>query len=199
MNSEQNASAVISIPDILACPHIPEALKCAGWTVQTATQDDQTAAASIALIVACGETGAPKGDGNQLIAALIDKAKVAAFPTDLLIDRNQSVAQIAKMLSLWLLPDTSSLTRMVEMFGQQDFLPVVRGLYGELDRALAIAEKGDRPDAHRLAGLTGTLGFAAASAAWQVVDQSGCEMQTALRNSKTTMVAIHRWLQGMES
>lgn len=87
------------------------------------------------------------------------------------------------------------LTRMAALFGRDALLPVVEGLRHELQQAL------DRPevaDAHRIAGLAGTLGFAVASAAWQAVDQGGGDIGTALRHSRTALIAIDGWLRREE-
>jgi hypothetical protein len=87
------------------------------------------------------------------------------------------------------------LTRMATLFGRGELMPVVEGLQAELRQAL------DRPeaaDAHRIAGLAGTLGFADASASWQAVDQGSNDVETALRDSRTALIAIDDWLQQEE-
>lgn len=84
------------------------------------------------------------------------------------------------------------LTRMAALFGRDALLPVVEGLRHELQQAL------DRPeaaDAHRIAGLAGTLGFAAASAKWQAVDGGGSDVDVALPDSRTALMAIDGWLR----
>lgn len=81
---------------------------------------------------------------------------------------------------------------MAALFGRDALLPVVEGLRTELQQAL---DRPDAADAHRIAGLAGTLGFAAASASWQAVDQGGEDRATALNDSRVALIAIDRWLQ----
>lgn len=85
-----------------------------------------------------------------------------------------------------------ALTRMAALFGREALLPVVEGLLHELQRAL---DEPETADAHRIAGLAGTLGFAAASASWQAVDQGSEDKAAALRASRTALTAIDDWLQ----
>lgn len=84
------------------------------------------------------------------------------------------------------------LTRMATLFGRDGLRPVVEGLRAELQQAL------DRPeaaDAHRIAGLAGTLGFTAVSASWQAADRGGENRTAALRDSRTALIAIDGWLR----
>lgn len=90
---------------------------------------------------------------------------------------------------------TQGLTRMAALFGRDALLPVIEGLRAELQQAL------DRPaaaDAHRIAGLAGTLGFADASNSWQAVDQGGVDVEAALRDSRIALSAIDGWLRQEE-
>lgn len=87
---------------------------------------------------------------------------------------------------------TESLTRMAALFGRDALLPVVDGLRSELQQALV---RPDTADAHRIAGLAGSLGFAAASASWQAVDQGGADRSAALRDSRTALITIEGWLR----
>ncbi len=84
---------------------------------------------------------------------------------------------------------------MAKLFGRDGLRPVVEGLRTELQQAL------DRPeaaDAHRIAGLAGTLGFAAVSTSWQAIDQGGKDKTSALRDSRTALTAINGWLRQEE-
>ncbi|WP_311268963.1 hypothetical protein [Sphingobium sp. WCS2017Hpa-17] len=85
-----------------------------------------------------------------------------------------------------------ALTRMAALFGRAALLPVVQGLEAELHQAI---DQPDTANAHRIAGLAGTLGFVDASASWQAVDQSGGDIDIALRDSRIALVAIDGWLR----
>lgn len=86
----------------------------------------------------------------------------------------------------------NGLTRMAALFGRDALLPVVEGLRHELRQALVMP---GAADAHRIAGLAGTLGFAAVSASWQAVDQGSEDRAAALSESRTALTAINDWLQ----
>lgn len=84
------------------------------------------------------------------------------------------------------------LTRMAALFGRDALMPIVAGLRTELQQAI---DRPDAADAHRIAGLAGTLGFAWVSASWQAVDQGGDDRAAALRDSRMALIALERWLR----
>jgi len=191
MDGSQNTLAVIIMSVALTCPHIGEALRIAGWDLREGTRDDADAVAAASMIVVDGPPEASPLRHDPIVAAVMKGGRMPPFPVDLVVDPGQDVDALAAMFSQWLVPDTASLTRMATMFGRDGLLPVVQGLRAELELAIGGAEG---HSAHRIAGLAGTLGFTAASASWQAVDQGIGEQAAALRDSRTAMIAIDRWL-----
>lgn len=92
------------------------------------------------------------------------------------------------------MPDCEQLDRMAQLFGRAALLPIVQGLRTELQGALATLRRGDMPDAHRLAGLTGILGFVAASAALQAVDLGTAHAPDATQAVDAALMAVEKWL-----
>lgn len=143
------------------------------------------------MIVADGQGDAPLARDRQIVAAIVDDDRPPRFPADLVIDLREDVETIAARLRLWLPPVLDGLDRMAAMFGRAALAPVVNGLRAELDEAA----KGGWPDAHRLAGLSGTLGLAAAAESWRAVESGSGDQAAALRDSRTALIAIDRWLE----
>ena len=191
MSQPQSTLAVIFVATALTYPNIGEALQRAGWEVRAVEQDDGSAMAAAHMLVVEGCTDLPSSRPDQLLAAVVDGAKDTGCAADLRIDPSQPIAQMAEEFRLWLPPDMSSLARMEALFGRDALLPVVQGLRAELDQTVAGTTV---PDAHRMAGLAGTLGFAAASESWQAMDRGTGDQAAALRDSRTTLIAIDRWL-----
>lgn len=86
---------------------------------------------------------------------------------------------------------TAGLARIATLLGRDGLRPVVEGLQAELRQAL---DRPEEADAHRIAGLAGTLGFADVSCRWQAVDQGGADVAAALHVSRIALVAIDGWL-----
>jgi hypothetical protein len=143
------------------------------------------------MMVVDGQGQSPLFPGNRIVAAIVEGGLVPSFPVDLVIDAGQGIGPIADIFSRWLPPDGERLARMEALLGREGLLPVVQGLRAELQRSI---DGADDVDAHKMAGLAGTLGFAAASASWQAVDQGMGEYAAALRDSRTALVVIDRWL-----
>ncbi len=167
----------------------------AGWAVREVDQDDVDAVASAMMIVVDGQGQPPLFPGSRIVAAIVEGGAAPSFPTDLVVDADQDIGPIAEIFSRWLPPDGERLARMEVMLGREGLLPVVQGLRAELQRAV---DGADGVDAHKMAGLAGTLGFAAASASWQAVDQETGDAATARRDSRTALVVIDRWLAASE-
>jgi hypothetical protein len=191
MSQPQSTLAVIFVATALTYPNIGKALQRAGWEVRAVEQNDGSAMAAAHMLVVEECTNLPSSRPDQLLAAVVDGAEDVACAADLRIDPSQPIAQMAEEFRLWLPPDMSSLARMEALFGRHALLPVVQGLHAELAQAVAGTTM---PDAHKLAGLAGTLGFATASASWQAVDRGTGEQAAALRDSRTALIAIDRWL-----
>lgn len=191
MERSQNTLAVIFMTVALTYPHVGKALRMAGWAVREVDRDDADAIASASMMVVDGQDQPPLSPGNRIVAAIVEGSLVPSFPADLVIDAGQDIGPITEVFSQWLPPDVERLARMEAMLGREGLVPVVQGLRAELQRAV---DGGDGVDAHKMAGLAGTLGFAAVSASWQAVDQGTGDAATARRDSRTALVVIDRWL-----
>ena len=75
---------------------------------------------------------------------------------------------IVRELERWRPVSLEPTKRIAEMFGHGPTASMIERLARRLEPALASMERGviDRSEAHRLAGLCGTLGFGQAHAAW---------------------------------
>jgi hypothetical protein len=191
MERSQNTLAVIFMTVALTYPHVGKALRMAGWAVREVDRDDADASASASMLVVDGQGRPPLSPGNRIVAAIVDSGTAPSFPADLVIDAGQGLGPISEIFSQWLPPDVERLERMEAMLGREGLVPVVQGLRAELQRAI---DGADGVDAHKMAGLAGTLGFAVASASWQAVDRGAGDAATALRDSRTALVMIDRWL-----
>jgi hypothetical protein len=191
MDRSQNTLAVIFTTVALTYSHVGKALRMAGWAVRSVDRDDADAIAGASMMVVDGQDQPPLSPGNRIVAVIIEGGLVPSFPVDLVIDANQGIGPITEIFSQWLPPDVEILERVEAMLGREGLWPVVQGLRAELQRAV---DGADGVDAHKMAGLAGTLGFAAVSASWQAVDQGTGDAATARRDSRTALVVIDRWL-----
>lgn len=191
MDGSQNTLAVISVAASLTYVHVGAAMRLAGWEVLEASCDDGDAVAAASMIVVDGMGEVASLRRDHIVAAVMEGGRTPSFPVDLVVDPDQGVERLAAIFSQWLPPGTASLARMATMFGRDGLLPVVEGLRAELEMAIEGAEG---HSAHRIAGLTGTLGFTVASESWQAVDLGTGGLAAALRDSRTALIAIDRWL-----
>jgi hypothetical protein len=174
---------------------LDNALERAGWLVTRFASDDGDNRADMALLVeANGENRSPPDGAGTPLLALVSDQPEAGFRADLVISPTMSVEAMTALFRAWLPPDTAALDRMVGMLGREGLAPVVAGLRDELAQAIDCIRNGEEAPAHRLAGLAGTLGFAALSAAWRAIDAGGGDMRDARRESRITLLALDRWL-----
>lgn len=134
-------------------------------------------------------------DRNRHIVAVacdgLDRVRHADFAFAL----QTGVKDLVPLLRSWMPPDIEPLDRLLSLFGPGEFLPLVKGLHREL---IAVAD-GDSPgaaNAHRLAGLSGTLGFSALSESWRAMDDGRDDGERIRRESRKAVVAITHWLDG---
>lgn len=118
--------------------------------------------------------------------------------SDFVIDLRASRAELVARLAAWLPPSLMPLIRMEAAFGRAALEPLLEGLARELARAVGDVDAGRRPDAHKLAGLSGTFGFPEVGESWRAVDQGKDDLTNARRLSRTTLFAIAHWLEGQE-
>lgn len=162
--------------------------------MQEIQPDDANALAAASLLILEAGTPLPTLRLDQIVAIVGDGTEDRADPADLRVDPDQPVEQMVAQFRRWLPPDGERLVRMEAMFGREGLMPLVQGLRLALQEAIA---SDVQTDAHKMAGLVGTLGFAAASASWQAVDQGRGDLAAALRDSRAALVTIDRWLGDM--
>lgn len=115
-------------------------------------------------------------------------------PGDAVLTGQETDDALAALFEQWLPPAHDQLERMATAFGRVSLAPLVVSLRDELRGAIDALAEGRTCDAHKLSGLTGTIGFAAASAAWRRQEEAGDALDDARRTTRTAIVAINRWL-----
>ncbi len=114
---------------------------------------------------------------------------------DFSFDPGDGVDALTPLFESWLPPGAAPLGRLLALFGRAEFLPLVKGLQRELVAACDGNHLGCA-SAHRLAGLSGTLGFDALSKSWSALDAGDGDFVAARRESRKAVVAITHWLDG---
>ncbi|BBD96768.1 hypothetical protein SAMIE_1002690 [Sphingobium amiense] len=177
--------------NLLTYSHVGQALEKAGWALcgQEPPLHDE-----ICLLIV-ENIGDHAGDPLRHIVGIAVPGGEGDSGADFSFDPQGGVAALALLFESWLPPDTEPLDRLLAMFGEAEFLPLVKGL----QRELAAACDGDHLGCispHRLAGLSGTLGFAVLSRSWSAVDAGEGDFAVARQESRKAAVAITRWLDG---
>lgn len=193
MPSTQRFLAVIVGLSATRTVDLERALIEAGWIVAHIAPEEQALAEPADLhVIDAGYQAIETVPGpvERIVVALAGRDQAPLFTADLLLSDGEAFDQLAKILGLWLPPATEVLDRMETVFGRAGLTPIVEGLRSELRAALTDEAR----DTHRLAGLSGTLGFERASASWRAVDQGTGDLADAIRDSRTALLAIGRWL-----
>jgi hypothetical protein len=104
---------------------------------------------------------------------------------------------LARALETWRPVSLEPTRRIAAMFGAGPIAGMIERLALRLEAAIATLDRGviDKGEAHRLAGLCGTLGFGQAHAAWldlSVGDESA--VPDVRRTTRLTLAAIARGL-----
>lgn len=149
-----------------------------------------------ALILSSGE---PVASTDAIQGQVTRTLRHLPSDFDFMIDPDASVEEQAALLVRWLPPSLDPLERMAVSFGRPALEPLLSGLADELSAAVTAIDAGERPDAHKLAGLSGTFGFPDVGDRWRAIDQSAGDLSDARRLSRTTLVAIRRWLDSAGS
>lgn len=116
---------------------------------------------------------------------------------DSLLPRSLSEKAVVRALEDWRPVSLEPTRRIVAMFGSGPIAGMMQRLALRLEAALAQLDRGrfDKAQAHRLAGLCGTLGFAQAHAAWLDLSLGEeTELAEARRTTRLTLAAIARGL-----
>lgn len=117
---------------------------------------------------------------------------------DFRIDPDASVAEQAALLAQWLPPSLDALERMEASFGRSALEPLLAGLASELTSAITAIDLGQMPNAHKLAGVSGTFGFHDVGESWRAIDQGAGDLCDARRLSRTAVIAIDHWLESQD-
>lgn len=104
-------------------------------------------------------------------------------------------ADAAALLELWRPISLDATRRIAQILGAGPIDGMIERLARRLEAARSLLDKGvvDRAEAHRLAGLCGTLGFARAHAAWLDLSRGDDSVLDEVRRiSRLTRAAIAR-------
>lgn len=188
---QERHRTVIFHTNVATSSSLIRSVEQAGWRV---SKDAAPRAAALIL-----SDGAPTAS-TQAIQGQIgrDLAHVASG-FDFVIDPAASLDDQVALLARWLPPSLDALVRMEQSFGRAALEPLLTGLAGELAAAVAAIDAGERPNAHKLAGVSGTFGFHDVGECWRVIDQGAGDLSNARRLSRTTIVAIRYWLDSSDS
>ncbi|PZU12635.1 MAG: hypothetical protein DI606_08300 [Sphingobium sp.] len=177
--------------NLLNYENVRMALDDAGW--QLCVSGSKAGSEPMLKIVQPDTTDFP--DRNRHIVAMAFDGGEGNRDVDFTFALKAGVNDLAPLFRSWMPPDVEPLDRLLSLFGANEFLPLVKGLH----RELVAATDGDRlgaVNAHRLAGLSGTLGFSALSESWRAMDAGGEDGQRLWRESRKVTVAIAHWLDG---
>lgn len=84
--------------------------------------------------------------------------------------------------------------RLADVFGAAALAPLIANFRAQLAQAVAQLDAGDIATAHRIAGVAGTLGFAAVSASWVRLSQGETEaFDQARRAARMAISQIDRY------
>ncbi|VWX46926.1 hypothetical protein [Novosphingobium sp. 9U] len=195
-----------------------EVLQARSWRVGIATNAEEArriaAAEPIAMLIIDGSE--PQDDTNPLACALRDSSGPSqAAPILALASSNEhqtdpkptsvdgmlppldSGMKLVRALERWQPVSLEPTRRIVAMFGSGPIAGMMERLALRLEAALASLDRNkiDTAEAHRLAGLCGTLGFAQAHAAWLDISLGdSTALDEARRTTRLTLAAIARGL-----
>ncbi|MBB4859590.1 CheY-like chemotaxis protein [Novosphingobium chloroacetimidivorans] len=217
--SIQDAPFVLLVArDLSRTAQLREELQAAGWRVDRATDAAEArkiaAAETVAVLIvdladspddgeiAAGTLRGVTGPSHAApILALAVQSERQTDPkssrVDGLLPSCPSGNAIVRALEDWRPVSLEPTRRIVAMFGSGPIAGMMQRLALRLEAALAQLERGtfDKAEAHRLAGLCGTLGFAQAHAAWLDLSLGEKTVLTeARRTTRLTLAAIARGL-----
>lgn len=161
-----------------------------GWTVQSLASPD------VSLVVEhSGSIARHDNFPDDVLRIAVGDAAGPPTHGDATISGRESEADLIVLFASWLPPGLDQLDRVATTFGREAMTPLVKNLREELRAALTALDGGGLYDAHKLSGLTGTIGFSAASQAWRELDKHGGPPDDARRATRTAIIAINRWLE----
>jgi hypothetical protein len=171
-----------------------DALSQAGWSLRGPATAQHVLPPEISLAVHDGDDAAWAAVPGDMLRITLGAGPDA--PGDAALTGQETDEALAALFGQWLPPNHDQLERMATAFGRESLAPLVVSLRDELRAAVDALADGQPCDAHKLSGLTGTIGFAAASAAWRRQEEAGDALDDARRTTRTAIVAINRWLAG---
>ena len=198
--------------------HLREELEASGWRVRLARNAEEARAIAVedTVAVLIVDLLEPTDEDQSAIKALrgvagpSHAAPILALATnnnnqsgpisskvDALLPHLVDETALVRALKSWRPVSLEPTRRIVDMFGSGPIAGMMQRLALRLDAALVDLDRGkfDKGEAHRLAGLCGTLGFAQAHAAWldlSLGDEAA--LNEARRTTRLTLAAIARWL-----
>jgi hypothetical protein len=193
------------------------ALATAGWHVETGVHGAEVLEfaaqrpLALSLIEVSGEPTDVSGcaHGLRLVASASAAAPILALRisttnsdpfsmhVDAVVEGRSGPESIVRGLDRWRPISLEPTRRIAEMFGSGPIAGMIERLARRLEPALANLGPGaiDRAEAHRLAGLCGTLGFRQAHAAWLDVSLGDeAAIEEVRRTTRLVLAAIARGL-----
>jgi CheY-like chemotaxis protein len=167
------------VPVSLVLLALEESRACASAADTIRTAPGASAAAPILVL---GQTSGTNDDPNW---TGVDTVLPPTLAPEALLQRLES----------WRPVSVESTRRIAAMFGSGPIAGMIERLARRLEAAIAGLDRGivDKAEAHRLAGLCGTLGFGQAHAAWldlSLGDESSVD--EVRRTTRLTLAAIAR-------
>ncbi|VXC33427.1 hypothetical protein [Sphingomonas sp. 8AM] len=172
-----------------------------GWTYRSCTVDDAVVADDDAILLHTVDI-ATTAEIHRLRSAVAPTIAVASASwiatTDwsgegyvAAVDRNQLAAALPGLVAEWShAARLATIDRLSETFGAVPVAGLLRGLRGAVENVLVTDDPARlAAEAHRIAGLAGTLGFAALGRHWLRVAEAGDRPSPATRRATAHALA----------
>lgn len=190
-------------------------LSATGWAVAEAINGEETIAVANARVpdLVIMDIGMPRGDGAHATRMIrggpaplasvpilaytmmrLDDAEIRALGMDGRVPKPCTPEVLAAAAAHWR-PDceTAGAHRLAEVFGVAELASLVARFRAQLADAVVKLDAGDVTAAHRIAGVAGTLGFAAVSASWVAVSEGDvASRDQARRDARIAIAQIDR-------
>lgn len=190
-------------------------LSAAGWAVAEASNGEETIAVAGACVpdLVIMDIGMPRGDGAHATRMIrggpaplasvpilaytmlrLDDAEIRAIGMDGRVPKPCTPEVLAATAAHWRPErEMAGAHRLAEVFGAAELASLVARFRAQLADAVVGLDAGDVTAAHRIAGIAGTLGFAAVSASWvRIAEGDVTARDQARRDARIAIARIDR-------